>query len=215
MKPAILLPSDTLIHRADPKTFADRIIEGVEAWGEWTGATGEDTQACHVEGIYDAERIAKMNPPASCLYAQAAAPWDDIIAYRLDLSQFFGLGIPKFPATDPTFCAAFRAECDAHLNEPYGWDSIIHFGWAGILAHLNPAWGHWLLARRNPEVAMNGHGAVCSIWWTDRIEKTVQKFYGLPTFDLFAGCGIGEDEERPADYPRSPYLSPIRADGSA
>lgn len=214
MRPARLLPGDCLVHHANPKTLVDHLVQGPLTWGEWTGAPKEDLSACHVEVVLDETRIAKMNPKVSDTYLLADAPWDNIVVYRPDFAILAAMAVPRFPGEDPRWVDAFKADCLAHLGEPYGWGTILRFTGAGLLARIWPAAGRWLLSKQNTAVSADGHGAVCSVWATMRVEHTTRQVYTLPTFDLFAGTGIGDDAERPADFSRSVYLRLVKEDGT-
>lgn len=201
-----------LVHHASQDSLVDGLTGSLEAWGQW--GSGGDFEACHVEGIYDATRIAKMNPSASCLYDLATAPWAHIVQLRLDLSRFYQYGVPQFPDMDPIFCKNFQLECDEHLGERYAWGQIFRFSGIGILARFWPSKAQEILKSKNADALAQGHEHVCSQWLTDRIENTVIKTYGfldpiIAAYDLFEGAGVGDGEERPADYVKSQDLKPF------
>ena len=173
----------------------------LEDWGQWTGGR-EDLGATHVEGLYDLLTIAKMNPKVSSKYPAPEAPWPSIKILRLHVTDI--PGVPEWPGDDPVFQSHFQAECDAHMNEPYGMWSNVRFGVIGVLARVWPWAAQKILSQ--PYQAENPD---CSQWLSDRIETAMKASYNLPAFDLFEGAGVGEDEERPSDYVKSKYLSEV------
>lgn len=177
---------------------SDDWVGRLEDWGQWTGGR-EDLQATHVETIYDLNTIAKMNPPVSSKYPVEQAPWPVIRVLRL---HFVGVpGVPEFPDQDPAFQVAFQAELDAHMGEKYGWWANVRFGTIGILARVWPWAAQKILSQPVALVDKD-----CSEWLSARIENTIRKVYPFPDFDLFTDTGVGDGEERPADYVKSKYL---------
>ena len=174
------------------------VVGRLEDWGQWTGGK-EDLGATHVETFYDAFTIAKMNPPVSSKYPADQAPWSCIGVLRLCLAGV--PGCPDFPDLDPAYVTAFKAEIDAHMNEKYGMWSNIRFGAIGVLARVWPWAAQKILASNYAPKTLD-----CSQWLSQRIENTVRKVYPVPDFDLLADAGVGEGEERPADYCKSKYL---------
>jgi hypothetical protein len=198
------LPIDVLLHHdgITDKGFTE-IVDDLETWGEQNFLKGQDTQATHAEGIYDATQIAKMNPPKSCLYPRSQAPWPTMTGWRLRLDK---LGLDKYPAMNPLAVIAWQAECRLHLGESYGWTAIGEAVQAGLLSRL-PFVGRWIGYKflQMPSLAKPD----CSVWMTERINNFVRNFYRVNTFDLFSGVTLNDGRATPADFPLSQYLEPI------